>query len=201
MIPQSIKTSRYVTQSKKDIEIIIHLFNGNIILPTKKEKFKYFLDGFNSWISKGRIRLDPVKLKISLILPSLNNNWLVGFTDGEGCFSCSIKEKKGFNFSFSIAQKGENNIVMLKHLCSLFKRGIVSNHWVKDVYEFRISGVKNCEAIFSYYHKHLLLTKKSFSYYLWKSIHSDLINKYHLDKDKRLEMKEKTRLINKSNVF
>jgi hypothetical protein len=36
---------------------------------------------------------------------------------------------------------------------------------------------------------------------LWKSIQNDLMNKYHLDKIKRIEMVEKARMINKSNIF
>ena len=35
VISQSAKTSRYITQSKKEIEIFISLFNGNIVLPTR----------------------------------------------------------------------------------------------------------------------------------------------------------------------
>jgi len=48
VITQSVKTSRYVTQNKKEIEIIISLFNGNIILPTRKTQLNKFIKGFNS---------------------------------------------------------------------------------------------------------------------------------------------------------
>jgi LAGLIDADG DNA endonuclease family protein len=47
VISQSVKTSRYVTQSKKEIEIIISLFNGNIVLPARKKIFAKFVEGFN----------------------------------------------------------------------------------------------------------------------------------------------------------
>jgi hypothetical protein len=47
VIAQSIKTSRYVTQSKTEISVLINLFNGNIVLPTRQEKFKLFLNGYN----------------------------------------------------------------------------------------------------------------------------------------------------------
>jgi len=201
VIAQSINTSRYVTQSKTEISILINLFNGNIVLPTKREKFKLFLKGFNLWVSKGRIKLNPLIFKNSIILPNLNNYWLAGFTDGEGCFSCSIRDKKGFSINFNIAQKGENNVKILKHLCLLFNGGIVSSHSVKNVYEYRISGVKNCSNVFSYFDNHILITKKAISYLLWKNIHNDLINKFHLDNYKRLEMIEKARMINKSNIF
>jgi len=201
VISQSIKTSRYVTQSKREIEIIISLFNGNIILPTRKIQLKNFINGFNSWVVKGNIRLEPVVFIENFILPSLDNSWLAGFTDGEGCFTCSIGNKKGFSFNYNIAQKGESNIIILKHLCLIFAGGKVSNHFVKNVYEYRIAGIKACSNIFSYYDKYTLLTKKSLSYTLWKQIHQDLLNKQHLNRDKRLIMIERTRMINKSNVF
>jgi len=91
---------------------------------------------------------------------------LAGFTDGEGCFTCSIGEKKGFSFNFSLAQKGESNLYILKQLCTIFKGGIVSNHYIKTVFEYRIAGVKACANIFPYFDKYTLLTKKSLAYTL-----------------------------------
>ena len=201
VISQSLKCSRYVTQSKKEIDIIISIFNGNTVLPTRQKELDLFIKGFNNWSSKGNIRLEPYIYINNTILPSLNNSWLAGFTDGEGCFTCSIGDKKGFSFNFSIAQKGENNLVVLQELCVLFKGGIVSNHHVKDVYEYRIAGVNACPNVFNYYNEYTLLTKKSISYTLWKDIHQDLAAKHHLDPEKKLLMKEKARMINKSNVF
>ena len=201
VISQSVKTSRYVTQSKREIDIIISLFNGNVILPTRKNQLDKFINGFNIWASKGSIKLEPIVFINNYIKPSLNNSWLAGFTDGEGCFSCSIGNRKGFSFNYNIAQKGENNVIILEHFCSIFKAGKVSNHFVKNVYEYRISGIKACPNIFPYFDKYTLLTKKSLSYTLWKQIYLDLYNKQHLYPDKKLLMIEKARIINKSNVL
>jgi LAGLIDADG endonuclease/Cytochrome C and Quinol oxidase polypeptide I len=196
VIPQSLITSRYVTQSKVEIDILISLFNGNIILPSRQKSFEKFLEGFNKWVSKGRIKLDAVLLKQSTILPSLNNSWLAGFTDGEGCFTCSIGNNKGFSYNFNISQKWEINKKILEHLCILFNGGIVSNHNVDNVYEYRIGGLKNCKNIFSYFDTHQLYTKKLISYTLWKKMYNELLIKDHLDPKKRLIMIEKVRLIN-----
>jgi hypothetical protein len=197
VIAQSANTSRYVTQSKKEIELIIHLFNGNIILPSKKVKFENFVNRFNSWIIKGRIRLNPINIKHKSIMPSLNDNWLAGFTDGEGCFTCSIGKDKGFSINFNISQKWKENIEVLQHLCILFNGGTVSKHSVYNVNEYRIGGISNCKNIFPYFDTHPLYSKKSISYTLWKQIHNDLLQKYHLDPIKRLEIIEKARMINK----
>ena len=201
VISQSVKTSRYITQSKKEIEIIISLFNGNTVLPTKQIKLEKFIAGFNVWANKGSVRLESIQPINNLILPSLNNSWLAGFTDAEGCFTCSINEKKGFSFNYSVVQKGEGNLIILKQLIKLFDGGIVSNHYIKDVYEYRIAGVKFCVNIFPYFDKHTLLSKKVVSYALWKQIHRDLEAKHHLDPVKRLVMVEKARRINKSNIL
>ena len=83
----------------------------------------------------------------------------------------------------------------------MFKAGKVSNHFVKNVYEYRISGVKACPNIFPYFYKYTLLSKKFLSYTLWKQISLDLYNKQHLYPDVRLLMIEKARMINKSNVI
>jgi len=197
VIAQGATTSRYVTQSKVEIDIIISLFNGNIVLPSKQERFETFVNGFNNWVNKGRIKLSPVTVIKNSILPSLNNAWLAGFTDGEGCFTCSIGDTKGFSFNFNISQKWNINIKILEHLCILFNGGRVSKHSVLNVNEYRIGGVNNCKNIFPYFDKYTLSTKKSISYTLWKDIHKDLSKKDHLNPIKRLEMIEKARLINK----
>lgn len=200
VIAQSVNTSRYVTQSKREIDILISILNGNIVLPSRQEKFNNFIKGFNSWVTKGKIKLDTVVTKNMFILPSLDNSWLAGFTDAEGCFTCSISEKKGYSINFNIAQKGEINVKILEHICLLFKCGIVSKHAVENVYEYRIGGVKNCKNVFPYFDNFTLYTKKSMSYILWKQVYNDLGDKCHLDKSKRLEMIEKARMINKYNI-
>ena len=199
VILQSAITSRYVTQNKKEIDILISIFNGNLVLPKRQETFDLFVKGFNKWVTKGRILLEPVVVKNKPILPTLNDAWFAGFTDGEGCFTCLIGEKSGFSFNFNVAQKWEINIKVLDHFCVLFKGGILSRHSEQNVYEFRLGGVNKCKNVFSYFDDYKLYTKKSLSYILWKDIHKDLVNKDHLDESKRQGMIEITKMINKSN--
>jgi hypothetical protein len=199
VIRQSALTSRYVTQNKREIDIIISIFNGNLVLPKRQETFDLFTKGFNKWATKGRILLEPVENKNRPILPTLNDAWFAGFTDGEGCFTCSISENKGFTFNFNISQKWEINLKILEHFSTLFSNGIVSRHSVENVNEFRLGGVKNCKVIFPYFDNYPLYTKKSLAYKLWKDVHNSLVNKDHLDESKRREIIEKARMINKSS--
>jgi hypothetical protein len=205
VIRQSAITSRFSVQNKKEIELIVALFNGNLVLPGRKVDFEKFLIAYNQWGSKGYLKLEEVKLtqrtKCTEIFPSFLNCWLAGFTDAEGCFSCSfLSNSNAFRIRYQIAQKGEINLPILNHLVKVFKAGKVCRHHVKGVYEFIIIGLKDCESIFSYFDNNNLYTKKSNSYTLWKNLHLRIKNKEHLNPETRLILKEKARLINKFNL-
>ncbi len=57
------------------------------MLPTRRIKLEKLIAGFNVWASKGNVRLEPILSINNLILACLNNTWLAGFTDAEGCFT------------------------------------------------------------------------------------------------------------------
>ena len=71
---------RYVTQNKKEIYIIISLFNGSLVLPKRQETLDLFVKGFNKWVTKGRILLEPIAINNRPVLPTLNDAWFAGFT-------------------------------------------------------------------------------------------------------------------------
>lgn len=197
VLKQGKRVYRYIVQDKKNLELITLLFNGNIILPTRQKRFYKFLELYNKKAIKGKILLDIIPPKYSHILPSLNNSWLTGFTDSEGCFSVSIKEK-GFNIVYLVSQKGYINVPKLSHLILLFQTGIIQPHSKIDNFSYIASGIKNSESIVNskYFEKYPLKTKKYDSYILWKEVLNHLKNKDHLDENLRLIIKEKSIKIN-----
>lgn len=62
---------------------------------------------FNKKAIKGKIILSPIEFKKPENEPSLNNAWLSGFTDAEGCFTVSIKSSISFAIRFILSQKHE----------------------------------------------------------------------------------------------
>jgi hypothetical protein len=74
VISQSVTTSRFVCQTKLQIELIISLFNGNLVFPSRQKSLKNFIDGFNIWCAQGRIRLNEIHFVPSTILPDLTNS-------------------------------------------------------------------------------------------------------------------------------
>ena len=205
VIKQSVKhnTHRFVIQDIKNLYLICLLFNGNMVFPTRKARFLTFLCSFNEKLLKKNITTIP-PLEVCVI-PSLKDAWLLGIVDGEGCFTCSLlSNSTAYRFRFILTQKWDANKDVLEHLSIILSEygaiGAVVPHSISDVWELRINGVKNCKGLFTYFDEYSLITNKKDSYMIWKSLHSRLVNKDHLEHSSRLELKELAKQINKKTI-
>jgi hypothetical protein len=194
------KTHRYIVQDVNNISLICELFNGNMVFPTRKARFMSFISFFNERLIKKNKEIIPIIY--NNITPSLNDCWLLGITDAEGCFSSSIlSNSSAYRIRYILTQKWEVNKEVLSNILNLFelnkKIGCIVKHYELNVWELRINGVKNCEILLNYFNKYNLKTKKELSYIKWKELLYKLKNKEHLDSDKRLVLKELSKKINK----
>jgi len=98
------KTHRYVVQDINNIYLLCLLFNGNMVFPTRNARFITFLSFFNErLLKKGLI---PIPLINNYVSPSLNDGWLSGITDGEGCFTSSIlSNSSAYRIRYILTQK------------------------------------------------------------------------------------------------
>lgn len=183
---QNKNVDRFIVRKKSDINIIINIFNGNIILPSKKFQFK-------KWIVNKDITINN-----NIIIPSNNNFWISGFTDAEGCFQCSILYNSihAYRFRYIVAQKHKINKPILEQFVILFG-GYVNKHYIKDVYQYTLNGVRNINNIIKYFEKYNLKSKKIKSYTIWKNIYYKIKNKEHIDSISRAHIKYLSKTINK----
>jgi hypothetical protein len=77
---------RYIVSDSKSIAVLIHLFNGNLILPKRVNQLKTWLNIYNQ-------KNNPIYLNLRKVSLSLNYAWLSGFTDAEGCFNVNITKR------------------------------------------------------------------------------------------------------------
>lgn len=82
------KTHHYRVRDKNNILKLIQIFNCNILTKYKINQFKVWVNGFNNKYNMN-IQLLDCNHKVKL-----DNAWLSGFTDAEGCFSSSILTSK-----------------------------------------------------------------------------------------------------------
>ena len=200
--------------------MVILIFNGNLVFPLKQARFSLFLEAFNKRLNrslkletgykpclleKEKIEIRKVgKVKVEILIPALltpvfNDSWLAGVTDAEGCFNCSVLgNSTAYRFRFLLAQLGEENLVVLKHITTLIG-GVVRPHSKQGVYELTVNGARNMERVFKYFDCHSLRTKKAKSYILWREVHTAIFNGEHLSPESRAVLKAKAANINSSN--
>ena len=194
---KSNNTHRFIVQDVSNILLICLIFNGNMVFFTKNSQFLIFLSAYNNLAL--RMKLEIINPIVSTLLPSLQDNWLAGFIDAEGCFTLSLlSNSKGYRLRFIISQKWEVNKVILQHISTIFSVGYVRTHSVTNNWEYVVNGVKNTSNIITYFDTNLLYTKKKQSYNLWKKLRIQLINGVHLNSESRAKMVQLAKTINKS---
>lgn len=185
VIRQGITINRFVVNKKADIYKLILLFNGNIILPSKKKTFSLWVRQYN------KMNQENVNVLSQNPLPSKENAWLAGFTDAEGCFTCSLLGNcSSYRYRYLLAQKGVENKVILDSI-QCFLGGKVSSMHMKDMYQLTVNGCKNAKKVMEYFDKYSLQTSKKKSYDIWKSVYDDLQNKKHMNTFTRDILKKK----------
>lgn len=179
IIKQNTRVYRLIVQKKVEIELIVELFNGNIILPTRKIQFEKF---YKAFISKNKnLTNNYIKENNS---PSFDNTWLLGFVEAEGCFTVSLlSNSNAYRTRFIISQKGDINLPILSKFILIFNTGFLEGHHNKDNYNFIISGLNNISNIYPYFDKYINYFQgiKKNSYLNFKYLNNMFKEKKHLD--------------------
>lgn len=198
VIAQGKRVYRFIVYKREHIELLIHLFNGNLVLPSRKTQFALFVNAFNAK-NQSTLNLDSDSLKeskrieyrASSVLPCLENQWLLGFTEAEGCFTISfLRNSKAYRTRFVISQKGDVNLPVLSHLILLLNTGKIEGHSQKDNYSFVVSGLKNVVKIYHYFDNNLsyFLTTKKQSYLAFKELNAKIEQGLHFNEQTRAEL-------------
>jgi len=183
VLKQNERVYRYIVRRKIELMLIILLFNGNIVLPSRKAQFAIFLDTYNKRPFSYLIPYSNNKN-----MPSLNNTWLLGFVEAEGFFTISLlTNSNAFRTRFMVAQKGDINLPVLSTLAVIFQCGVVTGHHKKDNYQYVVSGLSNVVKIYHYFDKYInhFLGIKQISYLKFKALNHELSNRSHLSPHKR----------------
>ena len=178
VIKQGKRTMRFIVRQKDHLCLLIHLFNGNLVLPSRKTQFKRFLNAYNSKQPKKMIQY-----RSQTVRPCLNNTWLLGFTEAEGCFTCNLlKNSVAFRTRFIVCQKHNENLPVLSAILLLFGSGRLEAHHQSETYCFIVSGLKNVHHIYSYFdtYVHCFIGVKKQSYLKFKFLNRLFQMKLHL---------------------
>lgn len=125
---------------------------------------------------------------------TLKDDWIVGFVDGEGCFSFSLIRNDSLKFGYQI--QGEFTVVQHKRDIQLLHKlkdhfgcgSVAVNHGER--YHWRVKNLSQfITIIIPYFEKHELLTNKKFQLPVFKDICYRLQAKQHFTEDGFNEIK------------
>ena len=160
------------------------------------------------------VDLSEINLIDKLIKPTLNDAWLSGFTDAEGCFNVKIDKRSntvtGFRVMLRFILDHKNSQYLFlqpllvdsqwQELRDLFSYGAVSLRGESTgVYRYQVNSFKGLIPIRNYFLIFQLKSKKLLSLKKWNEIYKMVLNKEHLLEKGLTSIRELSKKININN--
>lgn len=168
------KAVRYICKNKKGLSIILSLINGKLISHYKYEQLinhKYSED-FN-------IKIIPPLKKLNL-----DNYWLSGFTQADGCFHISVVKSKTHKTGYSVKLEyslKQNDYLPLKLLYDHLKKGNLSQYST-GIWCYKSLGYSTASDLINYFDKFHLFGGKYVNYLKFRKVYIMITEGKHLDK-------------------
>lgn len=171
----------YICKNTKGLSRILSLINGKFVSNYKYEqliKHNYNKD-FN-------IKILPPLKKLSL-----DNYWLTGFTQADGCFYISVVKSKTHKTGFSVRLEfsiKQNDDVSLKLLYNVVKLGNISKY-SSGIWCYKSSGFKTAALLINYFDTFNLFAGKYVNYLKFRKVYIMITKGQHLEKEGIIKIK------------
>lgn len=160
---------RFIVVDLKSILALTYIFNGNLVLLHRKTQLREWINILNNSKTINK-QIEELSLIPILAAPSLNDSWLSGFTDAEGCFTIAITTRDntvtGYRVTprFLLDQKNAESTLM--NIRDLFGFGQVNIRGDKDknLYRYSNNTFKGLLPIRDYFINFPLKSKKAESF-------------------------------------
>lgn len=209
---------RLIISNPSEILILTYLFNGNLVIDNRIKQLSLWINYYNNYYNNNKYKfinksnisfnisvqsIENIKLININNIITLNDSWISGFTDAEGCFNVTItnniryKYNKVIKLRYILDQKDE---IILNKIKLLFNIGKVSyRNKTNNVYRYTVTGFNNMNIIKEYFDKYPLKTKKLISYNKFINILNKINNKLHLNENELNNIIILSKDINKNN--
>jgi len=170
---------RLIVENPSHILLLAFLFNGNLALTHRIHQLSLWVQVLNNHFG-----VNTILFRNTAVSVTLQDAWLSGFTDAEGCFNVSVTYNTRYTLDYVIKMRylldqKDNSILLI--IQNLFGFGKVTLRPKTDgVYRYTVTGFKTANAIISYFKVFPLLTNKANSFAKWSTIHNIVFNKLHL---------------------
>lgn len=173
---------RLIVDNPSQILLLAFLFNGNLVMDHRIKQLSLWIQSLNMRFGDNTITFINIP-----VLITLQDAWLSGFTDAEGCFNVSITFNSRYKLSHVIKMRfilDQKDSIILTKIRDLFNIGKVnSRSGTSGVFRYTVTGFKSINNIKNYFERFSLYTKKADSFKKWCIIHDMIINKIDLTKE------------------
>ena len=186
------KFSRFIVRDKSNVFLLFQLFNGNLHIKHRIDQLEEWAKLFNGQNKDNHLEViaEPVKL-------SLNNSWLSGFVDAEGCFNVYVyKNIKSLSLRFIVDQ--QEGLSIFNELRFILGTGSIYAR-KNNNYRFAVTKLDKLALVVEYFNVYILRTKKQLAFEKWKAVYYCVLNKKHKSPEGMKKLKELSLLINKDN--
>jgi hypothetical protein len=175
------KYARWSTSKREHIFRLFSIFNGNLILPKRREQFEKIISEVNHFWSLN-LQIKPWRAEISL-----DNAWLSGFTDADGGFSTNIQNNfrmgrknptefyHSFRTWFYITQDGDPSFLhkIQQLLGEITKIFLVhpSRTRRKSYGRLSVTSTQGTEKLISYFTRFPLKGERRISFLRWARVY------------------------------
>jgi hypothetical protein len=194
IMAQGPTVSRFCIKDHAHLHMLLLLLNGNLVFPARINQLTHIISAFNLRYMRNH---KPIVVSSRFVRPTHADTWVLGLTDSEGCFRCSLfGNRNAFRIRYVVSKKGLKNKEVLNYLAQFFGIGNVFPHSKPGFFEYRVESLGSCAQVFWYFDQFELKTKKLQSYHMWREVHGMLVNKLHLNPVTRWKVKALTAQIN-----
>ena len=167
------KAVRYICKNNKGLLVILSLINGKFVSIYKYEQLIK-----NNYKNKFNFEILPPTNKISL-----ENYWLAGFTQADGCFHISIAKSKTHKTGFSVRLEysiKQNDDIPLKLLYNELKLGNLSKY-SSGIWCYKSTGYKTAALLIQYFDRFHLFAHKYIQFIKFRKTYIMINKGLHLE--------------------
>nr|YP_636275.1 putative site-specific DNA endonuclease [Tupiella akineta]AAV80697.1 putative site-specific DNA endonuclease [Tupiella akineta] len=195
-IQKGQKYGRYSVQSQKGCLRLAILFNGNLVLEKTNLRFhkwvKFMKTSPHFHVSYPTDKQIQIQSH-NIAEVGLNNSWLSGFIDAEGCFYARIRKrsrmKTGLQLirKFSLNQKGELDTLTKINLVLKNTGRVQTITNLKNLdsiyYKIEIHRIESTQILLDYLDNYPCLGQKRLLIQIYRQLNNSVKRKEHLTKD------------------
>lgn len=167
------KAVRYICKNEKGLLFILSLINGKLISDRK----------YNQLITHDYSRIYNILIIQPLKKLSLDNYWLAGFTQADGCFHVSVVSSKTHKTGHSVRLEyslKQNDQLPLKLLFEYLNMGNLSQY-SSGIWCFKSTGFKTAANLINYFDKYNLFAGKYKSFLKFRKVYIMITQGKHLE--------------------